>query len=44
VNLFGTFEFSDEEFIVDMAALVARYDDESFWKQATQGTDDEELT
>ena len=42
VNLFGTFEFSDEEFIVDMEALVAKYADSDFWKQAMQDAEEDE--
>ena len=33
------FEFSDEEFMMDMDALVARYVDEVFWRQATLDAD-----
>ena len=43
VNLFGTFEFSDEEFILDMEALLARYADETNWRQATQEGEDDEF-
>lgn len=43
VNLFGTFEFSDEEFILDMEALLARYADEANWRQATQEGEDDEF-
>lgn len=37
VNMFGSFEFSDEEPTVDMDALAARYADSAFWIKATQG-------
>ena len=43
VNLFGTFEFSDEEFILDMESLLARYADATNWRQATQEVDDDEF-
>lgn len=43
VNLFGTFEFSDEEFILDMEELLARYADETNWRQATQEGEDDEF-
>lgn len=44
VNLFGTFEFSDEEFILDMEALLARYADETNWRKAMQEGEDDEFT
>lgn len=37
VNMFGSFEFSDEEPTVDMDVLAARYADSAFWSTATQG-------
>lgn len=43
VNFFGTFEFSDEDFFVDVEALVARYADTALWQQATQEAADEEF-
>jgi hypothetical protein len=43
VNLFGTFEFSDEEFILDMKALLTKYADETNWKQVTQESEDDEF-
>ena len=39
VNLFGTFEFSDEEFSVDMEALAAKYYDSNFWRRAMQDSE-----
>ena len=36
VNLLGSFEFGDEDPIVDMQALAAHYADSAFWHQATQ--------
>lgn len=36
VNLFGSFEFGDEDHIVDMQALDAYYADSAFWHQANQ--------
>lgn len=34
VNMFGTFEFTDEEPKVDMDAMAARYMEAAFWNQA----------
>jgi len=36
VNMFGSFEFSDEDPDIDMEALAARYADSVFWGNATQ--------
>ena len=36
VNMFGSFEFSNEAPDIDMAALAARYADSVFWNNATQ--------
>lgn len=36
VNLFGSFEFGDEDPVVDMQALAAHYADSAFWHQATR--------
>jgi hypothetical protein len=36
VNMFGSFEFSDEDPDIDMDALAARYADSVFWSNATQ--------
>ena len=36
VNMFGSFEFSDEAPDIDMEALAARYADSVFWGNATQ--------
>jgi TnpA family transposase len=35
VNMFGSFEFSDEEPTVDLEELAARYADSEFWARAT---------
>jgi TnpA family transposase len=35
VNLFGSFEFSDEDPGIDMLALAAPYADSAFWNQVT---------
>jgi hypothetical protein len=37
VNMFGTFEFTDEEPKVDMDAMAARYMEAGFWNQAIVG-------
>ncbi len=36
VNMFGSFEFSDEDPDIDMDALAAQYADSVFWSNATQ--------
>ena len=36
VNMFGSFEFSDDEQSIDLEALAARYADSVFWSNATQ--------
>jgi hypothetical protein len=36
VNMFGSFELSDEEQGIDLEALVARYADSVLWSNATQ--------
>ena len=36
VNMFGSFEFSNEAPDIDMEALAARYADLVFWNNATQ--------
>ena len=36
VNMFGSFEFSDEDPDIDMEALAAQYADAVFWSNATQ--------
>jgi hypothetical protein len=36
VNMFGSFEFSDDEQGIDLEALAARYADSVFWSNATQ--------
>jgi hypothetical protein len=36
VNMFGSFEFSDDEQSIDLEALAARYADWVFWSNATQ--------
>jgi TatD DNase family protein len=36
VNMFGSFEFSDEEPTVDLEELAERYADSEFWAKATQ--------
>ena len=36
VNMYGSFEFSDEEPDIDMEALGAQYADAAFWCNATQ--------
>ncbi len=36
VNMFGSFEFSEEDPDIDMDALAARYSDAVFWSNATQ--------
>jgi hypothetical protein len=36
VNMFGSFEFSNEAPDIDMEALAARYADSVFWNNATQ--------
>lgn len=43
MNLFDTFEFSDEEFIQDTESLLARYADATNWRQVTQEVDDDEF-
>ena len=35
VNMFGSFEFSDEDPDIDMDALAAQYADSVFWSNAT---------
>jgi hypothetical protein len=35
VNMFGSFEFSDEAPDIDMDALAAQYADSVFWSNAT---------
>jgi hypothetical protein len=39
---FDTFEFSDEEFILNMEALLVRYADETNWRRVTQEGEDDE--
>ncbi|MBS3910867.1 MAG: Tn3 family transposase [Hydrogenophaga sp.] len=36
VNMFGSFEFSDDERDIDLDALAAQYADSVFWSNATQ--------
>ena len=36
VNMFGSFEFSDESSDIDLDALAAQYADSVFWSNATQ--------
>ena len=36
VNMFGSFEFSNEDPDVDMEELAAKYSDAVFWSNATQ--------
>ena len=36
VNMFGSFEFSDDEQSIDLEALAARYAASVFWSNATQ--------
>jgi hypothetical protein len=36
VDMFGSFEFSDDEQGIDLEALAARYADSVFWNNATQ--------
>jgi hypothetical protein len=36
VNMFGAFEFSDDEQSIDLDALAAQYADLLFWSNATQ--------
>jgi len=36
VNMFGSFEFSDEDPDIDLEALAAQYADSVFWSNATQ--------
>ena len=36
VNMFGSFEFSDEDPDIDMEELAAKYADAVFWSKATQ--------
>lgn len=36
VNMFGSFEFSDEVQDIDLDALAAKYADSVFWSNATQ--------
>lgn len=35
VNMFGSFEFSDEKPTVDLEELATRYADSEFWVRAT---------
>jgi hypothetical protein len=41
VNLFGSFEFSDDEPNIDIQALAAKYADSTFWHKATRVSSDE---
>ena len=42
-NLIGKFEFSPAASLVDIDALVARYDDPECWKKALQADDEDTL-